>query len=419
LANRQDDFVHGRTLCEESLALAKQTGDRRGQALVLMELGTIADALTDWSAATTHFEQCLPLFRDLGDRKGVAATLQNLGNVRRHLGDCRQAAALYEESLAIARELGNTWSIAMIESTLGLARLDQGEYGRATAPLEESLVTYRALGDKSGQASVLEFLARVAIAEGSYDRAVKWLCEALPLSRQVGRWRATLDIVMGLARAALMQGVAERSVPLLEICRDGWRAYGYAWGEANTVRLFAMAARRAGEVRRARELCGECLRLFPRYRHPLTLVVSREEYALAAMAEGRWVEGARLCAAAAAWREQAGTPRWASEDAELEAAMRAGRLVLEEAGWQAAWMAGRARTPAQALDEALAQVEAPGIKEGASREDDPQPTHVSPHSLAMIRAHGQPAPGAGDARAAVLEQALAGAEALCAALSSE
>ncbi len=62
---------------------------------------------------------------------------------------------------------------------------------------------------------------------------------------------------------------------------------------------------------------------------------------------------ARLCGAAAALRELAGTPMMSFEQAEYEAEIEAGRAASPAEAWDAAWASGRALNTDEAIAYAL------------------------------------------------------------------
>jgi hypothetical protein len=79
----------------------------------------------DHAKARALQEESLALNREVGDKRGVAAALNGLGAVARFQGDHATARVLYEENLALRRELGDKRGI--IECLAGLAGVAQGE----------------------------------------------------------------------------------------------------------------------------------------------------------------------------------------------------------------------------------------------------------------------------------------------------
>ena len=115
----QGDYSAARALYEESVAIRRELGDRRGMAGVLGNLGYVAYELGDRSAARALSVEALAISRELGDPGRVADALNNLGNVAYDQGDFASARALHEEGLAIGRELGDRDAIATNLLSLG------------------------------------------------------------------------------------------------------------------------------------------------------------------------------------------------------------------------------------------------------------------------------------------------------------
>ena len=171
----QGDFASARVLFEESLAIMRELGDRGGIAGSLNNLGDVVCNQGDYPAAKVLLEECLAIMRELGDRGSIAGSLHNLGDVACNLDDYAAARALFEESLAIRRELGDRSGIAYSTGSLGSLACDRGDLASAHALCEEGLVIQHELGDKRGIASLLEGLAAVVAALARFlDAARIW-----------------------------------------------------------------------------------------------------------------------------------------------------------------------------------------------------------------------------------------------------
>ncbi|MBM3459804.1 MAG: tetratricopeptide repeat protein, partial [Armatimonadetes bacterium] len=103
LANDQGDYAAARAFHQESLAIRRGLGDRRGIAGSLNNLGNVACDQSDYGAARALLEESLAIKRELGDQRGIAGSLGNLGRTVVEQGDYAAARALQEESLAIGR----------------------------------------------------------------------------------------------------------------------------------------------------------------------------------------------------------------------------------------------------------------------------------------------------------------------------
>jgi len=131
VANAQGDFAASKALYEESLAIKRELGDRRGIANALNNLGMVAVEQGNYAAGRSLYEESLAIKRELGDRRGTANTLNNLGMAALEMGDLAPALALNQESLAIRCELSDRWGITNSIEELGAVAAASGDLLRA------------------------------------------------------------------------------------------------------------------------------------------------------------------------------------------------------------------------------------------------------------------------------------------------
>ncbi len=210
LASHQGEYAAGRAFVEESLAIAREMGDRSGIALSLNLLGRMARDQGDYAAARALFEESLALRRALGDKPGVGALLNNLGLAASNHGDYAAARRLLEESLAIFRELGDEQGITTTLHNLGFTAWNQGDAAAARASFEESLAIARELGDRRQIAYVLSGLGLVAWDQGDHRAARAFFEESLAIRREVGDKRGIAYSLERFAGLAASQGQPER-----------------------------------------------------------------------------------------------------------------------------------------------------------------------------------------------------------------
>ncbi|HEU5102309.1 MAG TPA: tetratricopeptide repeat protein, partial [Roseiflexaceae bacterium] len=230
--------AEARALFAEGVALWRELGDKWGLAMALWSLGA-AVRRDDPAAARPILEESVALFRDVGDAWGLMHTREQLGVVARAEGDYMQAGLLFEESLAISRETGNKGSLAA--SLQGLADVvqDQGDYARALVLYQESVALARRLEWREGIARCLVGIGGVASAVGQAERAARLLSAAETLLNSIGLsvavWpevRAGFDRYVAAARAQLSEEAfaaawaAGRVMPLEQVIAEAleWSA---------------------------------------------------------------------------------------------------------------------------------------------------------------------------------------------------
>jgi tetratricopeptide (TPR) repeat protein len=115
----------------------------RKWAFLHLVAGLLAAGQGDYDRAVVLCEESLALYRKMGHRKGTSGPLRELGAVAYHRGNYERAVRLSEQSLAVSREFGSTFGSALTICTLADALRAQGDLERARTLLEESLVSLR------------------------------------------------------------------------------------------------------------------------------------------------------------------------------------------------------------------------------------------------------------------------------------
>ncbi len=213
LAAVQGDYGRAQALSVHALELYRRVGDRRGEAAVLVILGSVAHYTGEYAVAWTRYEQSLELFRAEGDEASIAVALNNLANIAKEQGRTADSVLLYEESLSIKRRLGDVRGIGIALNNLGTLALAQGEYGRATLFGEEALGLLRTLGDKDVTAAI-DTVARAALQHGDTARANALYDEGLTVSYAAGDRELIAFCLEGAGRVAAADGNVERAVSL-------------------------------------------------------------------------------------------------------------------------------------------------------------------------------------------------------------
>jgi tetratricopeptide (TPR) repeat protein len=125
-----------KSLYQRALKEYRKAGDRRGVAVVLMNLGSLAaETLSDIAGARELFTESLSLFRELGVSSQTGSALSNLAALAIADGDYEQALVYANESLVIFERLGNTAQATIQLLHIAHARLERGEIELSRATL--------------------------------------------------------------------------------------------------------------------------------------------------------------------------------------------------------------------------------------------------------------------------------------------
>jgi DNA-binding CsgD family transcriptional regulator len=90
-----------RALCEESLAIRRQLGDKGGSAHTLAILGAIALEQGQYPHALAHYQESLALRQQTGEQDGIATALEGVAGVAAVQGQSISAAQLFAAAEAL------------------------------------------------------------------------------------------------------------------------------------------------------------------------------------------------------------------------------------------------------------------------------------------------------------------------------
>jgi tetratricopeptide (TPR) repeat protein len=160
-------------LAEEALALSRESGDLRLQAIAQKNLAISYTNANQDNRALPLAQEALAMQRDLGDRREQCSTMDLLGVIVARLGRQEEAAATFRRCLALADEIGSEWDIAgAVYGLKNYGYLPDGNHEEWLAFLDERLQ----LADASRLDWLAGFLvylkAGMFIDLGQYDQAM-------------------------------------------------------------------------------------------------------------------------------------------------------------------------------------------------------------------------------------------------------
>ncbi|MFI0485720.1 AfsR/SARP family transcriptional regulator [Actinomadura sp. 9N215] len=297
-----------RRMHERALALCRETGDKRGEAVVLrglLEVTTWTSTAGSGTAMTRMNKlalRLLDLFTELDDPAGIADAMVALIWAKTAAGDAAEALDLADRALRLAREagytggrarilhvkaiahgegnphdaleclvearevaeeLGNPRLTATIVQFLGAARALCGDIAAGRELLDESIMMARNLGDRYLETFSLLYLAKLFVATGD-GRARSTIELALTYSR-AGNFRHHLADALGvLGELNLAEGDVPEAVACLERSVQVWRTRGWIPFLARALRTLGDAQSAACDHDAARASWTEARELFDR-----------------------------------------------------------------------------------------------------------------------------------------------------------
>jgi len=262
LLRHDGPWAHAIARHTTAVRVARQLGDRPGEANALNDLAVVCHLTGDSDGAKASLDQALGIYRDLGERLGEANTLNQLANVRRLTGDSPGAASAVQMALSIYRDLGDRQGEANALSELGGFLYVTAEYHRAAGALEEALLIYDELGDRQGQATALNNLGNVRRLTGDYRGAAVALQEALGIYGEDGdrETRANALNLLGVVRR--LTGDYRGAAVALQEALGIYRHLGDRQGEANALSFLGAVRRLTGDYPGAAAALDEALVIY-------------------------------------------------------------------------------------------------------------------------------------------------------------
>ena len=235
----------------------------------------------------------------------------------------------------------------------GQSLLRRGKTERAEAVAREALERAQRSGDHCGICSAQAILGQIAQRNGNLDEAAAFLVESDEHAR-LGGFPVLRGIALrNLAELARMQGDPARATTLYEAALAVARAMATTFGVALIMTMLGHLARQQQNYALAKARYREGLTLLQAFDTPTYTAWCLEGFAAAACAQGDYVQTARLCAAAAALREQVQTPLPPAEREAFEQTVAVAKAALDELAFEEEWTRGAGLTNNQAIDYAL------------------------------------------------------------------
>ncbi|MQA80629.1 MAG: tetratricopeptide repeat protein [Streptosporangiales bacterium] len=180
---RPEDSLH---VLDEALRIWTELDHHAGRAWCIWTAGTITSFLHHSDEAREQLEQSLALFRAAGDKRGESVALNNIGHNDILGGRPEQALVYLTESLALSRQLGNRDNEAEVLDSFGEAYAAAAEWDLARHHYELALALRIETRDRHGEARVLTQLGSVLSALGDTEQARDTWTAALRIFEDMG-----------------------------------------------------------------------------------------------------------------------------------------------------------------------------------------------------------------------------------------
>lgn len=211
----EGNYLGAKKSYEESLAVFRQTGNKRSGAGEYDNIGDILYYLGDLDGARRSYQQALASYREVGDPDGVALAENGLGQVYLSTGNHARAKAMFNDALAICVQIGDRDRAGVSRSGLGGVLRIEGDIEGAEKAETESRVAFEQVGDRSQEAQSDIQLAELFLDQGKNAEAAASARRAADIFAETRAFRdeAASNLVLSLSFLAQGRTVeAEKSV---------------------------------------------------------------------------------------------------------------------------------------------------------------------------------------------------------------
>jgi DNA-binding CsgD family transcriptional regulator/tetratricopeptide (TPR) repeat protein len=274
-----------------------------------------------------------------------------LGIFWHNRGYLREGRSWGERALALGDGAATDERIAALWPTASIV-IQQGDYTRATELAQECLSLSRTIGHERGVAQGMWLLGHVATVEERFEEAEVYLSEAITLLRDLGDMIPVGFGLIILGNVAFACGELERAAERLEEALTLFRRIGNAYATGVTLTFLGRVTREQGDYARAAALYAEGLAPQWELGDKVHLARGLGPLGTVAASTRQYERAARLWGAAEALREAIGVPP-ARRSARFESTVATTRAAFGAEAFDAAWVAGRALSLADAVAEAV------------------------------------------------------------------
>ncbi len=201
------DYDRARIAYQQSLAIAKELGDARQEAVANGQLGTLALVQGKLAEAAQSYQSALKIFRGLNEPASEAVAWHQLGLTYQEARQWDAAEGAYRESARIEESLGNLAGAAQTWNQLARVNQYAGKLEAAEAWYGKAIEGFKDLGDRMAESKVSNNLANLLLNQDRLTKARQLAEEALAIKQTLDPAAAEIWTIYNiLAKIADKQG---------------------------------------------------------------------------------------------------------------------------------------------------------------------------------------------------------------------
>jgi tetratricopeptide (TPR) repeat protein len=246
------DLSSARSMQEEALQLFRDIGDKRGESIVLFNLGGLDYQQGQLAAAAEKYNQAMALQRELSFKRGLSYSLVGLAEVLIAQDRLDEALASTQQSLTLREH--NEEKNYSAESNLQLAEiaLDQARPADAESLARKAASVFEKNNVPGSASLAYAMLTRSLLAQGKLSDARATAAHAVALANQGSDRMVRIRAGFAEAEVETLSGRATEAGRDLNALQARTKHDGYAAFELEARLLLGRAELRAGKPAAAR-----------------------------------------------------------------------------------------------------------------------------------------------------------------------
>jgi predicted ATPase/class 3 adenylate cyclase len=212
LAYWQADLEATERYYAESLAIAREVGDRAGIAAALYNLGFLPMVRgSGLDRAIELFQEARKIYEEIGDEVYAARSRGDIGFALALQGQYERALPILEESIQISKKQGDLFYLADNLTGAATAHRYLGNHGQSRASFLEALELMHEADNPSGVGGTLLMLSGLESDAGRHDVAVRLFAAGTSITRSIGGAPPLVAMQLGDPEGAARQALGDEA----------------------------------------------------------------------------------------------------------------------------------------------------------------------------------------------------------------
>ncbi|HEU4767476.1 MAG TPA: CHAT domain-containing protein, partial [Pyrinomonadaceae bacterium] len=246
---------------ETALKLTREMADKRGEALSLTAQGNLYTLLGDRYTAAASHRHARDLFRLVGDEQGEAITLNGLGKVFEDLNRKHEALDNYSQALRLNNKIGNKDFAAVSAYYVGRVWRDLGDFDQALEHLRNSIVLNEKLGKRRMSALASMDIASILVKQHKFAEAERTYRKTLDFYKDIADLRRQALTYQGLGELHNVRGQPAMALSQYELSLNLFQQIKDPQGQAESLYWLASLSQQQGRLNEARAYSSRAVEL--------------------------------------------------------------------------------------------------------------------------------------------------------------